>query len=81
MNSVAKVRISESELQNLLGEELKLFTNEKKYVKGCNMLSVYGKDVLGCYLKEDEELYLGSQKGDEVLENIEKCLELDLDWL
>lgn len=45
------------------------------------MLSVYGEDVLWCYLKENEELYLGSQKGDEVLENIEKCLELDLDWL
>lgn len=28
-----------------------------------------------------KELYLGSQKGDEILENIEECLNLDLDWL
>ena len=81
MDTVAKVHISESELENLLGDKLNLFTNEKKYIKGCNMLSIYGNDVLGCYLKEDEELYLGSQKGDEVLENIEEALNLDLDWL
>lgn len=81
MDSVAKVHISESELGNLLVDKLKLFTNEKKYIKGCNMLSIYGDDILGCYLKEDEELYLGSQKGDIVLEKIEECLELDLDWL
>lgn len=81
MESVAKVHISQTELDNLVGDKLKLFTNEKKYVQGCNMLSVYGDDILGCYLEEDEELYLGSQKGDEVLENIEECLELDLDWL
>lgn len=81
MDSVAKVHISEKELSNLIGAELKLFTNEKIYVKGCNMLSVYGEDILGCYLKEDEELYLGSQKGDAILENIDECLGLDLDWL
>ena len=81
MNSVVKVHISEKELYNLLGDKLKLFTNGKIYVKGCNMLSVYGDNILGCYLKEDEELYLGSQKGDEILENIEEYLKLDLDWL
>lgn len=81
MNSVAKVHISEKELYNLLGDKLKLFTNEKKYIKGCNMLSVYGDDILGCYLKEDEELYLGSKKGDEILKNIDEYLKLDLDWL
>ena len=81
MDSVAKVHISESELEKLLGDNLKLFTNDKKYIKGCNMISIYGDDVLGCYLTEDEELYLGSRKGDEVLEDIEECLNLDLDWL
>lgn len=45
------------------------------------MLSIYGDDILGCYLVENEELYLGSQKGDDVLENIDECLNLDLDWL
>ena len=45
------------------------------------MIAIYGDDVLGCYLTEDEELYLGSRKGDEVLEDIEECLNLDLDWL
>ena len=81
MDSVAKVHISESELEKLLGDNLKLFTNDKKYIKGCNMIAIYGDDVLGCYLTEDEELYLGSRKGDEVLEDIEECLNLDLDWL
>ena len=81
MESMAKVRISESELENLLGDKLKLFTDEKKYNMGCDMLSIYGDDILGCYLVEDEELYLGSQKGDDVLENIDECLNLDLDWL
>lgn len=81
MDSVAKVHISESELDSLLGDKLKLFTNEKKYIKGCNMMSIYADDILGCYLKEDEELYLGSQKGDSALENIDECLELDIDWL
>lgn len=81
MESMAKVHISERDLDNLLGDKLKLFTNEKKYIMGCDMLSVYGDDILGCYLKEYEELYLASQKGDDVLENIEECLHLDLDWL
>lgn len=81
MDSVAKVRISERELDNLLGDKLNIFTNEKKYIKGCNMLSVYGDDILGCYLREDEELFLGTPKEDLVLENIEESLKLDLDWL
>lgn len=81
MDSVAKVHISESKLDDLLGDKLKLFTHDKKYIKGCNMLSIHGDDILGCYLKEDEELYLGSQKGDAVLENLDECLNLDLDWL
>ena len=34
MDSVAKVHISESELEKLLGDNLKLFTNDKKYIKG-----------------------------------------------
>lgn len=81
MDSLAKVHISETELNNLLGDKLKLFTNDKRYIKGCNIISIYGQDVLGCYVNEDEELFLGSQKGDEVLENIEEGLGLDLDWL
>ena len=81
MDSVAKVHISETRLNELIGDRLRLFSNEKKYVKGCNMLSIYGDDILGCYLKEDEELYLASPKGDMALELIEECLKLDLDWL
>lgn len=81
MDSVAKVHISETRLNELIGDRLRLFSNEKKYVKGCNMLSIYGDDIIGCYLKEDEELYLASPKGDMALELIEECLKLDLDWL
>lgn len=81
MNSVAKVHISECELFGLLGDKLKLFSEEKRYVKGCNMLSLYGNKILGCFLKEDEELYLGSNEGDIVIEEIEENFGLDMDWL
>lgn len=80
MDSVAKVYVPEGGLDNLLGDKLKLFINEKKVNAG-KIIAIYGDDILGCYLAEEEELYLGSQKGDEVLENIEECLDLDLDWL
>lgn len=81
MDSVAKMHVSERQLFDLLGDKLRLFTDEKKYIKGCNMLAIYADNVLGCYLKDDEELYLGSYEGDSVIKEIEEDLGFDMDWL
>ncbi len=82
MESVARVNnISAEELHKLAKDKLRFFSEDKKYMKGCRMLSVYGDGFLGSYHKLDGELYLGTRNGDEVLEKLEEELGLDLDWL
>ena len=81
MASVAKTIISWEDLQELANGKLSFFSNEKKYIKGNRIVSVYGDGILGSYFKEDGELYLGTRNGDEVLEELEEELGLDLDWL
>lgn len=81
MPSVAKIHVSQIEFEELVDKYFCYFSNEKVYLKGYNVVSIYSNDILGCYVKDDEELYLGTQKDDEILEDCEEKLNIDLDWL
>lgn len=80
MPTIARVRLAKDEFEKLVGKELKYLSDEKIFILG-DVIPVLGKDVLGCYLSSNEELYLGTTKDDVVLEDYEKRLGLDLDWL
>lgn len=80
MPSIAKIHICEEEFKQLIGEELKYLSENSLFLLG-DVIPVVGKGVLGCYLASDEELYLGTLNGDEVLEEYEELLNIDLNWL
>ncbi len=79
MPSVAKAPLSEDEFKHLGGSDLQYLCEDELFLLG-DVIPVYAKDILGCYLVEDEELYLGAMT-DEMLEKYEELLGLDLDWL
>lgn len=79
MPAVAKVCMSEEEFNHLVGSDLKYLSEDELLLLG-DVIPVFGKDILGCYLVDDEELYLGAMT-DEILEKYEELLGLDLDWL
>lgn len=81
MSSIVKTHISQTEFEKLVSKYFCYFSNEKLYLKGYNVVSIYSNDILGCYVKDDEELYLGTQKDDETLEKCIKKLNIDFDWL
>lgn len=79
MTSIAKVCLSEREFNRLVGRDLKYLSDDELMLLG-DIIPIIGKGVLGCYLVDDEELYLGAMN-DETLEKYEKILGIDLDWL
>lgn len=81
MPSMVRVHISEKKFDELVSKHFHYFSDEKIYMKGYKIRSIYSGEILGCYAKLDEELYLGTWKGDEVLEQCEKKIKLDFDWL
>ncbi len=81
MESIAKVYVSFDELQRMMGDKLSFFTDDPHYLRSSRFISVCGENVLGSYFMEDEELYLATRCGDEVLNNLEEELKIDLDWL
>ncbi len=81
MPSVARVRLKEKEFEALVRKHFHYFSDEKVIMKGYKIISIYSEEILGCYAKLDGILYLGTQKGDEILEACEEKFNLDLDWL
>ena len=56
------------------------FLCEDEDMKIGNIIPVFGKGILGCYIVDAEKLYLGTVE-DEVMEEYEELLELDFDYL
>lgn len=79
MSAVAKVCLPEEEFKQLVGTDLKYLSDDELFLLG-DIIPIYGNGVLGCYLVDDEELYLGA-KEDDILEKYEEVFGLDLDWL
>ena len=78
MPSIAKVHISRENFEKVIGNGLKYLSEDKLLLLG-DVIPVLGNGILGCYLVSDEELYLGTIIGDEVLEKYDQIF--DLDWL
>lgn len=78
--AIAKVELKNDEFEKLCQKNIQFFNIDKKYVRGFKIITCKCNEILGCYLREDEELYLGAQE-DELLENLEKELKMDFDWL
>lgn len=78
--AMVRVELTNSKFEVLQNKSFKFFNNDKRFVKGYKIITLKCNDVLGCYLREDEELYLGAMK-DETIENLEYELNLDFDWL
>lgn len=78
--AVVRMELKNDEFEKLCQKKFEFFNEDKKYVKGYKIIACKYNRILGCYLREDEELYLGTQD-DELLENLEKELEMDFNWL
>lgn len=78
--SIVKVELKNDEFNKLCQEKFEFFNTDKKYARGYKIIACKYNEILGCYLREEEELYLGAQE-DELLESLEKELEMDFDWL
>lgn len=81
MPSIVKIHISQTEFETIVNSHFQYFSKDTVYLEGYNIVSVYSRDILGCYVKDNEDLYLGTQKDDEILEECEEKLNLDFDWL
>lgn len=81
MPAIVKVNISQVEFEKIVNKHFNYFSEEKVYVKGYNVVAIYSNEILGCYVKDNEELYLGTQKDDEIINKCEEELGLDFDWL
>lgn len=78
--AVVRVRITLEDFNNLVADYFKYFSDNKIYIKGYKITTIYRENILGCYLREDEELYLAA-KEDADLDRLEEILGLDFDWL
>lgn len=79
LHAIAKVRVSSDQFLKLMNTHFSYFNSDKIYTKGYRIIAVYHADILGCYWREDEELYLAAREDSE-LEKLEDELGLDLDW-
>lgn len=79
MPSLAMLCLSEEEFKNMVGSDLEYLSEEEILMLG-DVIPVVGKGVLGCYMVETEELYLGA-KNDEILEKYDEIFGDELDWL
>lgn len=80
MPSMARAKASEEDFAKLTDTYFSFFNNDKIFTKGYRIIAVYYKNILGCYWREDDLLYL-SAWNDADLEKAEEELGLDLDWL
>ena len=80
MQGVARTEISENEFKKLIGKGFNYLNDEKLFWLS-PVIPVIAENILGCYLVRDGLLYLGTNKDDEVLEELEEKFDLDLDWL
>lgn len=78
--AVVRVRINLNVYDKLVADYFEYFSDDKIYKKGYKITAIYHGNVIGCYLREDEELYLAA-KEDADLDRLEKILGLDFDWL
>lgn len=80
MNAVACVDMSEKQFQTLVEKDFSYISDEKLLLRS-PVLAIVMDDILGCYRVRDGLLYLGTNKDEVVLEEIEEKFNLDLDWL
>lgn len=78
--AVVTVRMTLKDFEKLVADYFEYFSDDKIYIKGYKMTAIYRENVLGCYLREDEELYLAA-KEDADLDRLEEILDLEFDWL
>jgi len=78
--AMVRVRVSESDFEKFADDNFEYFSSDKIYRKGYKITAIYHGTVLGCYVREDEDLYLAA-KEDEDLDRLEEALGLDFDWL
>lgn len=78
--AMARIRLNNEEFCNLIEKHFTYFSDDKKIMRGYKIFTLHRKDVLGCYLRDDEEFYVAS-KEDENLEDLENILNIQLDWI
>lgn len=79
MPSIARVPMSQKDFGLFANKEMKYLSNDKLLMLG-DKIPIMGDEILGCYFRRDELLYL-SAKEDEILETKEEIFNIDLDWL
>lgn len=77
---MARIHLNNEEFCNLIEKHFTYFSDDKKIMRGYKIFTLHRKDVLGCYLRDDEEFYVAS-KEDENLEDLENILNIQLDWI
>jgi len=77
---MVRVGVSESDFDKFVDANFEYFSNDKIYRKGYKITAIYHETVLGCYVREDEDLYLAA-KEDADLDRLGETLGLDFDWL
>lgn len=80
MTNVATVDMTNRKLNTLIKKSVQYFSANELYTKNKIFRVVHYKNILGCYIVENEILYVAaSEDGD--LEEFGKEFNLDLDWL
>ena len=80
MQGVANAEISDSKFKRMLKTEFKYLCDEKEFKTG-PIVPVTAENILGCYMPEENLIYLGTNCDDDVLNDFEEKNKLELDWL
>lgn len=82
MRPIGRIAMSEKEFMRLCEKEFSFFSDEPEINDDYRVHSCWRKGVLGCYLINEEQFYVGA-KTDEDLEELEEDLgwEDELEWL
>lgn len=80
MQGVANAEISDSKFKRMLKTEFKYLCDEKEFKTG-PIVPVTAENILGCYMPEENLIYLGTNCDDDILNDFEEKNKLDLDWL
>ena len=80
LDDIVVIDCSEKEFLRLMNAGFKYFSEDEIYATAFPISTIYFESVIGCYLRKSEEMFLAS-KDFEILKQLEKNLDLDMDWL
>lgn len=80
--AIGVIHTTKEEFLSIVDKRMQFIGEDKRIIGAYDVISCIDKEnnILACYLKEAEELYLGARE-DEILISFEEKNQLDLDWL